>query len=742
MRADVVAVGALATAVLVVYSSVISGKRSLLAFPDNADQTYAWLSFAARDGSLWDPYQWGGHTFLGELITALFYPPQQLLFLVTGSGITGRGITAFLIAHMVLAAVFMYAFLRVIGLIRPGAVVGGIAFATGGYMAHRLPGQAQIFIAATWVPLIFALFHLAVTRALWIAVPAGGALAMSVLAGHIQPPAHALIALALYGAWLAATASPRRPAAVRAAAALVILLAVGGSLSAIQVIPSLEYQEHALRFISEPEPVPGDAKLPYETVGHRFLLEPGQVTGFISPAFADVADGRPYIGILTLLLAGLGLARAPRRAALFWGGLALVALLYTMGHHAGVHRVAYEVVPLLDKVREPVRALLLVDLALAVLAAYGAAALADRAVWRAVRRPPAVALALALLGAAAVAVVFVKAVDGKPLAGDGEGALIAVALAVAGLALIAGRVLGWLGPAAVTVLLVALMVLDLAPVAQGGLGESARYDGVRNVEAHRYYRETDVIRFLRSRPGPFRVSNPVRVLPPNSGDVHGIEMLQGHGASVTNEMYELLNTGGAPPSRAHDLMNVRYAVVAGPVEGWPDVLVSRDGHGRVAENPAPLPRAWLAGGWEVAPDWRTAYRRTLEEDFPYRRSVVLDASPRARPSDAPAAGTARVVRREATEIEIETDAQAASVLVTAELFYPGWSAEVDGEERRVLRADGILRAVEVPAGTHRVTMRYRATHWTLALFLSGAGLAVLVGTCAWGLLRRRRRRVA
>ena len=95
------------------------------------------------------------------------------------------------------------------------------------------------------------------------------------------------------------------------------------------------------------------------------------------------------------------------------------------------------------------------------------------------------------------------------------------------------------------------------------------------------------------------------------------------------------------------------------------------------------------------------------------------------------------MRRESTDIEVETRTPAPAVLVLSELSYPGWSAKVDGDERRLLRADGILRAVEVPAGTHRVELSYRPTNWTLALALTFAGLAALLGACAYGWRRER-----
>jgi hypothetical protein len=57
-----------------------------------------------------------------------------------------------------------------------------------------------------------------------------------------------------------------------------------------------------------------------------------------------------------------------------------------------------------------------------------------------------------------------------------------------------------------------------------------------------------------------------------------------------------------------------------------------------------------------------------------------------------------------------------------------------------VRADGVLRAVEVPPGVHRVAMSYRPTHWTLALLLSLGAAAAIAGACAAAAVRRRRPR--
>ena len=46
------------------------------------------------------------------------------------------------------------------------------------------------------------------------------------------------------------------------------------------------------------------------------------------------------------------------------------------------------------------------------------------------------------------------------------------------------------------------------------------------------------------------------------------------------------------------------------------------------------------------------------------------------------------------------------VLVFMELAYPGWHATVDGGEASLPRADGVLSAIALSAGSHRVEMDF------------------------------------
>jgi uncharacterized membrane protein YfhO len=49
---------------------------------------------------------------------------------------------------------------------------------------------------------------------------------------------------------------------------------------------------------------------------------------------------------------------------------------------------------------------------------------------------------------------------------------------------------------------------------------------------------------------------------------------------------------------------------------------------------------------------------------------------------------------------------ANGLLVLHDTYYPGWIAEVDGKSAPIFQADVLFRAIELPAGTHRVTFRF------------------------------------
>ena len=65
-------------------------------------------------------------------------------------------------------------------------------------------------------------------------------------------------------------------------------------------------------------------------------------------------------------------------------------------------------------------------------------------------------------------------------------------------------------------------------------------------------------------------------------------------------------------------------------------------------------------------------------------------------------------------VTYNSSAAAPSLAVFSEIFYqPGWKAFVDGKEASIARADYVLRAMLIPAGNHKIEMRFEPQSYSL-----------------------------
>jgi hypothetical protein len=153
----------------------------------------------------------------------------------------------------------------------------------------------------------------------------------------------------------------------------------------------------------------------------------------------------------------------------------------------------------------------------------------------------------------------------------------------------------------------------------------------------------------------------------------------------------------------------------------------------VLRNTRALPRAWLVADAQAV-DGEEALARIRgagNQLFDPRRTALVEISvselPRLPGGDLTAGSSARITSYEPSRLTIETDAPTATMLVTSEIFYPGWEATVDGQRTRILLTDYLLRGVALPAGHHRIEMRYRAPAARNGAVISACTLLVLAG---------------
>lgn len=90
--------------------------------------------------------------------------------------------------------------------------------------------------------------------------------------------------------------------------------------------------------------------------------------------------------------------------------------------------------------------------------------------------------------------------------------------------------------------------------------------------------------------------------------------------------------------------------------------------------------------------------------------------------------TIRLTSYEPNQLVYETSSPQDGIVVFSEIYYPGWTATIDGKPADIARADYILRAMNVPAGKHTIEMRFdpQSLHITEGIAY-GAMALLLVG---------------
>jgi hypothetical protein len=664
-----------------------------------ADLAFAHRAVAGGELPLWNPWDRTGYSFVAEPQSACFDPVTWLLVaiaLLIGSAPAWL-ITLKSVLYYGIAAAGIDAYLRRRRLPEWATALGTLAFVACPRL-DKLKDQSALWPTAWAGWLLLALWR-AIERpdrraGVWL----GLAVSAMALAGY--PPTVFRIGLlagplALAWAIAAARRAQDRRTYLRAlgrtfgvAAAIAVGLGAAQTWATISVLPLTER-----------------AALPLgEVLATR--VRPEHAVGFLAGG-ADQSAAMVYSGLAVAIgvVAAVVRVRGVETAVLV--GVAVFGFLLACGPTTPLLPALAEL-PGFRSFRIPAHYLVLGSVAFAVLAPAGLFALADA--------PPARRWAVAgIVGVPSIlALLAAPEVDGLGIA-----ARLGIAAAIVGLcAAPASRrpVFGWL--------IVALTFADLyragRPVAQ-------------LLEPHPSAERVEILRALAPDPAAFRIAD-FGWADDRPGPRAGLRDLVGHRPALTDRRYRMIYEEAPESPALLRAMNVELvALRRRPRFAGSDAAHWERPHRHVWRIEAPWPLAsWVPGATpEDGP--AAVLERLRRGDAPQafvERTDLPDGIPRAAADDR-AHAPARLVAMGANALELEVDAPAAGLLVVAEGYDPGWRAAVDGAGAPVLRANLIQRAIPVPAGTHRVTLRYAPPGVTALIALFLGVLAGAVVFLAW-----------
>lgn len=75
---------------------------------------------------------------------------------------------------------------------------------------------------------------------------------------------------------------------------------------------------------------------------------------------------------------------------------------------------------------------------------------------------------------------------------------------------------------------------------------------------------------------------------------------------------------------------------------------------------------------------------------------------------------------------VEVETSGSGWLVLRENYYPGWTAQIDGQPAEIVRTNRVFMGLSIPPGKHEVTFEFRPTQLNLGLLIAALSFTVLV----------------
>jgi hypothetical protein len=691
-----------------------------------------------------NPWTGLGRPFVADPQTAAWYPATWLF-----AGLDPLwAYPLSLWLHYGLALWGMYRLLRDWRLDRRAALFSGIVFAFCGFMlAHRAHLTMQY--AGAWAPIVFWQLQRYTRsgdgRSLPKLAAAAFAVAMQCFAGHVQiallTGIGALVFLLVAARPLSAQGAARSRRRTIVVRWLLVWVCAGG-LFAVQWLPTIIYVRQCTRVDRSYLDFTENSWNPASLVGWVLPMVYGQRTPnfFAQPYWgpSHQVEQFAYVGILPLLLAAAGLRGGwrgdPRRRP--WVVLGILGVLLALGRYGPICPILYAL-PGSNLFRVPARALLLLNLALAALAAITLHDMGPRLSPQAARiratlvswtrRWWLVALLLVFVPAAAIAAALpwmgatLRAAALASLAPWRPALWVPLVVAGTSLAVLGWVVRRWQRPG---LLWLPLLVtgLDL-----GIIGWTL-----------------DV---------PSGVSSASQLITPADGEWMNTVRTSPHRLWVVTQRQD------GTPGEYHDPVNKAVANTNmlrriytlqdyGPLQ--PRGVVERFGF-------HPWGESWRADALLADTGWTSRYNvgwiLLCEPTWPPPEAATLVTTtadgyrlfrqPRAsgwvtvEPASLPAA--MRFERRGPSAFTVHVDTWAAedgdnaARVIVSQLALPGWEARLAGQRLRVDRVDGVLMGVRIPTGARiAIDFAYEPPGWRVGLAMTLASLVVLGAVWMFG----------
>ena len=182
------------------------------------------------------------------------------------------------------------------------------------------------------------------------------------------------------------------------------------------------------------------------------------------------------------------------------------------------------------------------------------------------------------------------------------------------------------------------------------------------------------------------------------------ELIDAHIQPEMQRLYGALNKAAGDMTQVNgdsvfpvlNMLNTKYFIL--PLQGGRSVPL---------ENPYTYGNAWFVDKIHYVDNANQELDMTGK--LPLRHEAVADKKFQKQLGEAVVQDTSSLVRITAYEpnkLTYDVNSGKGGVIVFSEIYYPGWTATVDGVEQELGRVDYVLRALQVKPGHHEVVLSF------------------------------------
>lgn len=640
----------------------------------------------------WNPYSFSGNSLAGNIQAAAFYP-LNILFAFLDFPVAW---TILIILEPLLAALFLYTYLRTKELSPLSCLFGAISWSFSGFVIAWLTWATLIHVVL-WLPLILlSIDKLENRRILWSVVLVF-ALSAQLLAGHAQLSFYVLLLAGVYAFW-------------RRAKFFWIPWLLALVITSIQWIPLARSVFESSRVVAIDSWLTAGWFLPWQHLAQFFSPD-----FFGNPATLNYwgewnyGEFIGYISIASIIFALYALLAEKKSSYIkFWGWTLAITLVFLLP--TPIAKLPFLLkIPVLSAL-QPTRLMAIVDFSLVVLAAGGFSRWQeskDKRIW----------IPVVFVGSI-LAILWVITLKSNLVVSRRN---LILPTAVYGLSALVIAVASNPRKKVITSLsaiaLIAIVAFDLIRFGWKFTPFTPR---------EYFFPQTQTIAFLKSQEKPFRVlSTDPKLLPPNVAVYYGIEDVSGYDPIVSNDYEAFVSalSRGKPDISAPygfnrivetgnlnsplvRLLNVRYVLTLDDITDPRLTKVHEEGETRVYELKDSLPRVYLVNELVVDTSRENTMKTLYDPVFDPHTTAVVAQNLRIDATELSQDEFVHVVDYSSQSMKLVATVSRSRFLVIGNRRDPRWHVYMDEAEVPTVATNFLFFGIVVPVGTHNITVQY------------------------------------